>query len=216
MVDCEGVRRHLDAYLDGGLEARAVDGIERHLEVCAACSAQIARARSVEGALRGLYAEEPLPGGLAARIRASSARESSDPSSAPRGRSRGTRTPRWLARAALLLVVAGTIALLAPRLDRPADEQRLSTVVVSEFNTFVISRRAIDAPLTDPVALRDWFVDKVDFVPPPPPRAEGVVRLVGGRLCNILDRRVISYMYRGDEGLVSPVRHPEPTGGGRR
>ncbi len=64
------------------------------------------------------------------------------------------------------------------------------------------SRRALDHPDPSPTGTRGWFADKVDFrVPMPATIPE--LEFAGGRLCNILDQRVASFMYQSDGAWVS-------------
>jgi anti-sigma factor RsiW len=53
-------RRHMSEYLDGGLDARRRERVERHVHVCPSCHRLLATLRKT---LEGLHAlgERPLP-----------------------------------------------------------------------------------------------------------------------------------------------------------
>jgi anti-sigma factor RsiW len=73
---------------------------------------------------------------------------------------------------------------------------------VNEFHTFVISHRELDYSDDQPSRIKRWFSDKVDFRTPLPVLTREM-NLSGGRLCNILNQRVVSYMYLHDSAWVS-------------
>jgi hypothetical protein len=82
MMSCEEVRPKLGEFLVGALEGAASAEVERHLEVCHGCSAELAELQRLEGILWGI---EP-------------------------GRGRGGRRG-WLFAAAALVIFAGLSAL---------------------------------------------------------------------------------------------------------
>jgi len=194
VLTCEDLHKNLDAFLDGRLDRERRSALEAHLAQCNECNAHLKNARAVERRLRERYYEEPMPAELWSRIQASLSMDR-------RGSSRNRGAWTAVAIAASLVLAVGAALMLSVSHRAPSDE--LSTAIVNELRTFVISRRSVDLASTDPLALRGWFVDKVEFSPPSPPSAGGALDLVGGRLCNILDQRVISYMYRSQGRLVS-------------
>jgi len=200
MSGCDPVRADLDAYRDGALDSARAREVRLHLRACRGCAAELERAASIERGLRATAAGWRPPAGLWSRIRASVdalERDGAPAVRAPRGR------PYRAAAAGLALAVvavAGGAHLLGRGGDAPADT--LASALVNEFHTFVISRRALDFPSASPGTVRGWFSDKVDFRPPMPAAAPGL-RLAGGRLCNILDQRVASYMYESGDAWIS-------------
>ncbi len=200
MNTCEEIRAELDAYRDGVLDAARALEIREHLQACPACAAESAQAAAFEQRLRATTENWTPPAGLWARIRASAGSLESRPTSPP-------RTPRALLPYAAVAGAVFALAVLVAGIDvmqrgDGAREDTLASALVNEFHTFVISRRALDYSSTSPASIRGWFTDKVDFRPPMPASAPGL-RLAGGRLCNILDQRVASYMYDSDSAWVS-------------
>ena len=80
---------------------------------------------------------------------------------------------------------------------------QLVDTVINEMNTFVVSRRELDFSNSNPKDLYKWFSGKVNFTPPFPPENKKHAMLLGGRLCSIMDKRVVSYMYQVEGKYVS-------------
>ena len=71
-----------------------------------------------------------------------------------------------------------------------------------DFETFLLKDQALDVAATDMVQLAGWFGDRLPFELPPVGANEGDVKLVGGRLCWLLDRRLASLSYESAHGPV--------------
>lgn len=71
-----------------------------------------------------------------------------------------------------------------------------------DYETFLLKDRALDVAATDMVQLAGWFGDRLPFDLPPVSSSEGDVKLVGGRLCWLLDRRLASLSYESAHGPV--------------
>ena len=101
-----------------------------------------------------------------------------------------------------LVVTVGLVSILVSTQQDSLGEQPVASALVNEFHTFVISRRGLDYDHDEPEAIREWFSNKVDFRVPLPKLASGM-QLAGGRLCNLLDQRVVSFMYLSEDAWVS-------------
>lgn len=111
---------------------------------------------------------------------------------------------RRLNRRALL---AGSGGALAAGLAAFAIISRLGRIdpvetFFSDYETFLLKDRALDVAATDMVQLAGWFGDRLPFDLPPVSSKRGDVRLVGGRLCWLLDRRLASLSYETPHGPV--------------
>lgn len=71
-----------------------------------------------------------------------------------------------------------------------------------DYETFLLKDRALDVTATDMVQLAGWFGERLPFDLPPVSSSEGDVKLVGGRLCWLLDRRLASLSYDTAHGPV--------------
>ncbi len=200
---CVDVANRLHGYVDAMLEPAERAAVDRHLDGCARCSAELANLRDVEARLARLFRESPAPPeDLWERVR---------PATNPgRVASAGAGFGGWQrAAAAAAAVVVVAIAALAPTgvVQRFASrDARLEVALVQapreELRAFVDSRRRVDLASGDLWSLHEWFAGKIDFaLPAPTTRPE--IRLVGARLCFFLDRRVASLMYQADGRTLS-------------
>jgi len=108
---------------------------------------------------------------------------------------------RWLV-AAVFLLAFGFMVSLLPGIHHENNSNAVAKALVSEFHTFVISNRALDYTNNQPGEIRQWFGSKVDFRVPLPVEAPPM-NLAGGRLCNMFEQRLVSFMYRYDDVWVS-------------
>ncbi len=189
-MNCRDIEENTHAFLDGALSDMQAEAIRHHLGACAACRREVELARTLESAVRVVVAEDKPPENLWNRIAGNLADG--------HGSKRRIRGSVWTGVAAAIALLA--LATVQSFLAKPV---AVVEVPVSEMRTFVESRRPLDVATTDPQQLLAWFDGKVDFRLPPPPSTVKPVRLVGGRLCYFLDRRVASYMYRHGDRYVS-------------
>ncbi len=197
MNDCTSFNQDLDACLDQALNPERRLEVEAHLEHCAHCRTTLERARQIESDIRQTTKSwRPSPN-LWHRITDSSQRQMLKPTSNTR---RG-QPWRWMS-AALLLITVGVIGFnLIPQNGQHSPEV-VASALINEFHTFVVSHRELDFNDSQPAEIRNWFGDKVDFRVPLPVRT-AELQLAGGRLCNMLDQRIASFMYQADGAWVS-------------
>jgi len=193
MSECKSFRSDLDAFRDGLLDEERSLQIDRHVEGCDACRAEIEQAEAFEAQIRQRAVQWQPPEYLWQRIRHSADALQS-------GKRRGK--PLSWAVAATLIIAVIAIGFNVDRQSGQSSADSVASVLVNEFHTFAVSRRELDYIDSEPVAIRQWFGDKVDFRAPMPSRVDGI-QLAGGRLCNMLNQRVASYMYRSDGAWVS-------------
>jgi anti-sigma factor RsiW len=94
------------------------------------------------------------------------------------------------------VMLAGSVGALAAGLAGFAIIPRLGRV--DPVETFF----TLDVAATDMVQLAGWFGGRLPFDLPPVSAKEGDVKLVGGRLCWLLDRRLASLSYETAQGPV--------------
>jgi hypothetical protein len=145
----------------------------------------------IASALRKAFADEHPSDGMKQRL-ARSLRELP---------SRTRTTPSWrhLAIAASAFVLFLSLGLLFWDLRKG----QLADVPLKELQAFIDSNRSVDVATNDPVRVRAWLAQRVDFAPPPPTAGDLEIELIGGRLCIFAGRRVASYMYRVHGHLLS-------------
>lgn len=199
MNDCQSIREDLDAYQDGMLDTSYHQRIESHLGGCDECQRLLHRGVRIGQALSDLAQNHwKPPVALWKRIQHSVDLEQCT-------RQQPIEQKRKSLRFAMVAILVLTIGLSAVLLNLHKDspgEAPVATALVNEFHTFVISRRDLDFDHDEPEAIREWFSQKVDFRVPLP-QLSSDMQLAGGRLCNLLDQRVASFMYLSKGAWVS-------------
>jgi len=200
--NCAPFRNDLDAYRDLTLEPQRKLAVLAHLEHCEQCRAELGLAQSVEADIRLAAADwQPSPD-LWRKVIDTTQQQLRQAKIQP-GTKRITQRPwfAWMS-AALLLITVAVSGFGLLKEDSKNDREVFAATLINEFHTFVVSHRALDFSDTHPREIRSWFADKVDFrVPLPIHSAE--LKLAGGRLCNMLDQRIASFMYQIDNAWVS-------------
>jgi anti-sigma factor RsiW len=195
--NCASFSNDLDAYRDLALEPGRERAVLAHVEHCEHCRAELDHALSVEAAIRLASADwQPSPD-LWRKVTDSAQRQLRQGSERITPRSRFA----WMT-AALLLITVGVTGFGLLKESSSDTPEVVATALINEFHTFVVSHRALDFSATHPAEIRSWFGDKVDFRVPLPVKSADL-KLAGGRLCNMLDQRIASFMYQVDGTWVS-------------
>ena len=194
MNQCDEFRGDFDAYRDQSLDQQRSEQVEMHLNECANCRQQFDHDVMIEAELKTLASNWTVSEGLWSRIRESVTSEKQTTKPKRFGQ-------RWVA-AAVFLFAFGFMVSLLPGINQETPSNDIAKALVSEFHTFVISNRALDYTNNQPSEIRQWFGSKVDFSVPLPIEAPSTV-LAGGRLCNMFEQRLVSFMYKYDDVWVS-------------
>lgn len=195
MSICNNIREDFDRFLDCTLGARREQEIHNHLDTCFPCRKNLHEIGQIEQGLREQFLSKNTPPTLWRRIVGSSTDKQRFDS--PNRQFRGI-----FVAASAIVIIGLIISPFGFHNEKPKYSQ-LADTVVNEMNTFVVSRRELDYSNSNPQAINNWFSTKVEFIPPLPPVNQKVATLLGGRLCNIFDKRVVSYMYQVDGKYVS-------------
>ncbi len=189
-MTCTEVRSHINALIDGELDSVLTQQIERHLEVCHACSAEVNRLQWLSKTL----AEPPMiytpPPGFEARIRRVVLRE------AGAGLQRIARPSRVFALACFLLVIVAITWWTTARFYRVAPQELLAQEILQSHVRSLMPGHLIDVASTDQHTVKPWFNGKVDYSPPVPDLSAEGFELVGGRLDYVDERPVAVIVYR--------------------
>lgn len=188
--------KDLDAYRDGMLDDQRRSELSRHLDQCAACRESLDKTAEFEQQIKDVASSWIPSDKLWARIRNSVEKQS-------------RRTPErfrpkqftGIAAAITLCTFAFMIYLTISPVQETESDSTVAALV-NEFHTFVISRRELDYREPQPGNVRDWFGSKVEFRVPLPLSTPDI-KLAGGRLCNMFDQRIVSFMYQVDGVWVS-------------
>ena len=183
---CDAER--ITAYVDGALPAEARAAVEAHLATCARCRDQEAFERGLRERLRGLAAPE-VPEGLERRLRR---------------RLRHRPLP-----AALRWLPVAAAAVLALVWTRGAAGFVAWEVARDHIQCFGHARLPAEVWTSDAGEIAQWYREHGTDLPVVPSAASGV-ELVGGRFCDLLDRRVAHLYYEGERRHLSLYVVPGP------
>ena len=177
-MTCHEVATAIDAYLDGELNADQAANVARHLDTCASCRRQVEEREALSVLLRRLsYYDAPpqLKTAIGRTGRSLSARR---------------RLRTWMAAAATILIVAGTVGELR-RLRSLQETSATADAVIGRHVEALASSSLIQVASSDQHTVKPWFQGKLDFGPPVP----DIPELVGGRLDYLNGRPVAALVY---------------------
>lgn len=200
-MDCDEVRDLLDAYADNALGLADAARLNRHLQRCAACRAELAAIRGLGHALRAQAPYHRAPDALHQRVLAGLPHDGQHgpapaaPAVPMRGRMVGWGLQAW-ANVGTAVVAACAVALAAALwLQRPAAQGLLAQQVVASHVRALLSGHPIDVISTDEHTVKPWFNGRLDYAPPVIDLAAQGFPLAGGRVDYVAARRVAVLTY---------------------
>ncbi len=200
MMECDEARDLLDAYADNALELAEAARLNRHLQGCAACRAELDAIRGLGHALRAQAPYHRAPDALRQRVRAALPQVAAAPLPARPAR-RGGRAGGWAVQAwanlGMAVVAACALALAAGLwLQRPTAQGLLAQQIVASHVRALLSGRPVDVISTDEHTVKPWFNGRLDYAPPVVDLAPQGFALLGGRVDYVDARRVAVLIYR--------------------
>jgi anti-sigma factor RsiW len=187
-MTCAESQPLLHAQLDGELDLSASLGLEKHLESCPACSAELRKWQRLRDEISGADLDFNS-GDALARIHSSLNLRQGRPE---------WRTPAMLAAVAAALVLAFLLPSRIGRTDGALDRE-----LVDYHLRSLVGDHLMDVPSSDRHTVKPWFQGKIDFAPPVADLSgEGFV-LVGGRLDVIDGKKVAALIYKRREHIIN-------------
>jgi anti-sigma factor RsiW len=183
-MNCDEVRRMLDAYLDGELDLTRELDVETHLLGCATCkdaAEDITKFCSLVRMNAPVYKRPPE---LKAKILAALRRESK-PSFG------------WFSQFSLPLAYGAAALVLSFgmawtwRTFSTAKDQALISQAIGNHARSLIAAHLVDVASSDQHTVKPWFTGKLDYAPPVVDLAEAGFPLIGGRI-DMLDQRPVA------------------------
>ena len=161
-MDCQQVRQHLSASIDGALSPEEQKAVEGHLAGCEDCSRFLTLELKTKRLLRQRLSQAEVPGGLRERII-----QAISEAEAARPRSRWA-PPLWQRRPAPILALVGIFALflaLTIYYAGPRSTEALAFVrdSVDGHVKCLLGEYPIEVKLAHPADLARWFHERLDF-----------------------------------------------------
>lgn len=198
-MTCDEARTLLDAYMDGELGIERSLELERHLESCPSCAAELASRRALGSALRDRLEYHTAPLALHRAVRNELQR-----AEAPSGASATRRvTPAWMRMAASFILVAGLSSALT-YYGAPRDGDVIpNEVFASHVRGVQSGDRLVDVVSSDRHTVKPWLDAKLDFAAPVKDLASEGYPLVGGRVDYIDGHTVAALVYHSRKHVIT-------------
>jgi anti-sigma factor RsiW len=199
-MNCSEANDLIQGYLDNELDlVRAID-IERHMEVCAACSQTYRQYKALRHVLKEQGQYYMAPADLQSRIRSAVVDLPSARGGAP---SRRRQPITWLNFGpSLAMAVVATLSV-SLYLAAPSQSDLLTEDIISSHVRSLMASHLADVASSDQHTVKPWFTGRLDFSPPVMDWAAQGFPLVGGRLDYLDNRPVAALVYRHRQHLIN-------------
>lgn len=222
-MDCDEARDLLDAYADNALGLADAARLNRHLQGCVTCRAELDAIRGLGHALRAQVPYHRAPEALRQRVLAGlpqGAAATLPPARPvqPGGRRLGRGAPAWanaasVANVGLGLVAACALVLAAALwLQRPTAQGTLEQQIVASHVRALLSGHPMDVISTDEHTVKPWFNGRLDYAPPVVDLALQGFPLAGGRVDYVGARRVAVLTYHAGGHPIDLYLFPTGSG----
>jgi anti-sigma factor RsiW len=194
-MTCDEVRTELHDYHRRRLAPALQDEVAAHLAACADC-ARVQRAeQALDELLERRLPRHPAPRALHRRLEMLVGRPAGSPSSHPTRRWAGLIAPVL---AAGVVLAAGALLVRARGGGSGAPLVALTAEVVNDHLRLLASQHPLDVESGGRHQVKPWFEGKLDFAPDVPAAAGTDLRLRGGAVGYVFDRKaaVLSYGLR--------------------
>ncbi len=186
-MNCKEVKKYLDAYVDGELEAGLMLEVDNHLEACENCSSSVLVKRQLKSELYAL-GQATAPDHLRKQINNLS--------------QKGHLTRKIVTITALPLAAAAALLVVLSMPNSQPKEEPLADVVED-----VVERHIRELPMEvqgpDPSQAATWFRGKVDFPVRAPALNLKKASFEGARLSNVRAHQAAHMTYNVDGHRVT-------------
>ena len=208
MLGCQDCERYLEAFLDQELDVKESLDMQAHLRACPACMELAEAERACQRFVREQAAEAPMPEAMKLQIiRRAMNGVAESPAAEPK-----VSWWEWLgtwirpkdfalgmaSAAAVLLLLFGPFSLGFKGDDTA--EKFLADRFLQEASMAYRANQRQPMPLevaaSDDKEVADWFSRKLTYSFKVPCITDDATKLLGGRLCRLLDRPSATFVYK--------------------
>jgi len=195
---CQTLRGHLDSYLSRELPEETSREVQRHLEICPRCAAELATRARIRTQLQAAVHATPVPGGLEARVRRSMRGEVSRP-----------RTGLWAVAAAAAVIVCVAVVSFLRVTANPEEailrktSGRLAAVLnvgLRDHLRCAVFRKYSKQPLAARQMAADLGPGFADLAPLVQAKLPGNFRVIQGHHCEAGGRHYTHLIISGGAG----------------
>jgi anti-sigma factor RsiW len=196
-MDCGHARPQLNDLRRGRLAPPSSHELEHHLEGCPACRRALEAEAALDDLLERSVPRPTLPPALGQRL---ADLASAHGTSAGRVARPAPALPRLRRVVAPALAAGLALALGGLLVERRVGERwraeaRLTDELVTDHLRVLASQRPAEIESGGPHQVKPWFEGKLDFAPVVPEPGPGELRLRGGAVGYVLDRRAAVLQY---------------------
>jgi anti-sigma factor RsiW len=195
MLSCEDCEKYLEPFLDRALEVKENLDVEQHLIACTTCADRVAAERCFRRFVRqqATTSSLPMPDKRRIVLQAMRAFEQETPLRLPRRR---FQTRDFL----MGLVAAAAILLFVFKpyfLGSPPDDlmRKFANEASMTYGTYTAQHVPPEFVHADDKIVTKWLNTRMGYRLKMPCITDQATKLLGGRLCRLLDRKSATMMY---------------------
>lgn len=196
MLSCEDCEKYLEPFLDQALEVKDSLDVEQHLNACTVCADRVAAERSFRRFVRQQASTPSLPMSDKRRIVSQAVRAFEQET-----RNRPPHQKTFHMRDFLMgLMTAAAFLLLVFKpyffASRPDDMmQKFASEASTTYGTYMAQHVPLEIIHTDDRIVTKWLSAHMGYRLKMPCITDQATKLLGGRLCRLLDRKSATMMY---------------------
>jgi anti-sigma factor RsiW len=200
-MDCNEVRRFLDAYVDGEIELTRQVDVEAHLVRCSDCKKAVEAATKFRHSIKMNTLVYKAPPELEAEVRAALRKVSKS-------------QIRWISELCRPLLYAAAILIVcllcvAAWIATSENEERvLIAQAISNHSHSLLADHLLDVAASDRHVLNTWFTGNLDYSPPIADLPESGYKLIGGRLDMLENHPVAAIVYSHRDHVINEFVWP--------
>lgn len=203
---CQETNGLIEAYADGELDLSASLEIERHMDDCAACAAELKSHRALRSSIGGASLYYDAPPQLTSRVRSALRKQAKVPVV------HRLAAWRWFAVAAPAVSLAILAFALVAVSRTPSRRDLLNEEIVSAHVRSLMGAHLMDFPSTDQHTVKPAFNGRIDFSPEVRDLSSQGFTLLGGRLDYVDRRPVAALIYQRRKHVINLFIWPSEAG----